>query len=222
MFLACLALGVGAISGVNAVSQAIQDALHRDARALAGGDVIVRSFYEPPPGELQAYLRDEAERLSSSIEMRVMAGGADATERRLAELKAVDQRYPLFGTMELSPPLPLADALGQRDGQGEERWGAVAEQGLLDLLGLDVGDPIRVGSQTYELRGVIEHEPDRSMGLANFGPRLMVAKDSVTGTGLLLPGSLVQYRYRLALPPGKGRNNGWPPRNPAIRMRSGG
>ena len=32
VFLACLALGVGAIAGVNAVSLAVQEALQRDAR----------------------------------------------------------------------------------------------------------------------------------------------------------------------------------------------
>lgn len=199
VFLACLALGVGAIAGVNAVSQAIQEALQRDARALAGGDVIIRTYYEQPPPELRAYLRDEAETLSSSIEMRVMAGGSDVTQRRLAEMKAVDGQYPLYGTLELSPPMPLSDALAERGG----RWGAVAEEGLLDLLGLEVGSPITVGAREYELRGVIIREPDRSMGLANFGPRLMVAQDSVEGTGLLLPGSLVQYRYRLRLPAGE-------------------
>ncbi len=204
VFLACLALGVGAIAGVNAVSQAIQDALQRDARALAGGDVIIRTYYEPPPPELRAYLREESERLSSSIEMRVMAGGSDVTQRRLAEMKAVDGQYPLFGKLELSPPMALADALADQGGQ----WGAVAEEGLLDLLGLKIGDPITVGEQVYELRGVITREPDRSMGLANFGPRLMVAQDSVAGTGLLLPGSLVQYRYRLGLPSGE-RAEAW-------------
>lgn len=199
VFLACLALGVGAIAGVNAVSQAIQEALQRDGRALAGGDVIIRTFYEPPPPHLRAYLREEAARLSSSIEMRVMAGGSDVTQRRLAEMKAVDGLYPLYGAIGLEPAIPLAEAIGERDG----RWGAVAEQGLLDLLGISVGDPISVGDRVYELRAVVTREPDRSMGLANFGPRLMVAEDSVAGTGLLLPGSLVQYRYRLALPGGQ-------------------
>lgn len=204
VFLACLALGVGAIAGVNAVSQSIQEALQRDARGLAGGDVIVRTVYEAPSPDLRAYLRDEAEKVSSSIEMRVMAGGADASQRRLAELKAVDGAYPLFGQIELSPGIGLGDAIAQKDG----RWGAVAEQGLMDLLGLKLGDPLTVGNQVYELRAAIVREPDRSMGLASFGPRLMVAEASVQGTGLLLPGSLVEYKYRLALPPAE-RAEAW-------------
>jgi putative ABC transport system permease protein len=197
VFLACLALGVGAIAGVGAVSQAVQEALLRDARALAGGDVVVRTSYEPATAEQIAYMADTSQQLSQGLEMRVMAGGADATDRRLSELKAVDDAYPVAGTFRLQDGGDLHAALAERDG----RWGAVAEEGLIDLLRLQVGDPITVGSQTYELRDVIAREPDRSTSLASFGPRLLVAKASVEETGLVLPGSLIRYRYRIALPP---------------------
>jgi putative ABC transport system permease protein len=197
VFLACLALGVGAIAGVGSVSQSIQDALQRDARALAGGDAIVSTVYEPPAPELLEFLERDTAEMSRGIEMRVMAGGTDAGGRRLAELKAVDAAYPIYGEAQLLPAMPLEEALGQRDGV----WGAVAEQSLFDLLGLRVGDLISVGDQAYRLRAALSKEPDRSTGLANFGPRMMVSEESVAGTGLLLPGSLVQYKYRLKLPP---------------------
>ena len=198
VFLACLALGVAAIAGVGAVSQAIQEALQRDARALAGGDIIVQTSYEPPAPPAMAYLQQESVRLSEGLEMRVMAGGADANRRRLAELKSVDSEYPIYGEVVLTPSMPLAEALSHQDGV----WGAVAAQDLFDLLGLEPGDPITVGSQTYQLRAVLTREPDQSTGLANFGPRLMVGNESVEGTGLLLPGSLIRYKYRLGLPSG--------------------
>jgi len=197
VFLACLALGVGAIAGVGAVSQAVQEALQRDARALAGGDVVVRTSYEPAGPDQIAWMQERSAALSRGLEMRVMAGGADAIERRLSELKAVDQAYPVAGTFALRDGGALHHALAERDG----RWGAVAEEGLLDLLGLAVGDPLTVGSQTYQLRGIIAQEPDRSTSLASFGPRLMVAAASVEGTGLILPGSLIRYVYRVALMP---------------------
>ena len=41
----------------------------------------------------------------------------------LAELKAVDAAWPLYGTAELSPGMPLAEALSEKDGV----FGAVAE-----------------------------------------------------------------------------------------------
>ncbi len=198
VFLACLALGVGAIAGVGAVSQSIQDALLRDATAMAGGDVVVRTSYQPATPEQVAFMRDTSQTLSQGLEMRVMAGGADATERRLAELKAVDDAYPVAGSFVLRDGGDLHAALAERNG----RWGAVAEEGLFDLLRLNTGDPITVGDQTYELRGVIAREPDRTTGLASFGPRLLVADASIEGTGLILPGSLIRYVYRVVLPPG--------------------
>ena len=198
VFLACLALGVGAIAGVGAVSQAVQEALLRDARALAGGDVVVRTSYQPAASEQVTFMRETSQALSQGLEMRVMAGGADATERRLAELKAVDRAYPVAGSFALQDGSDLHSALAERDG----RWGAVAEQGLFDLLRLNVGDPITIGDQTYTLRGVIAREPDRTTGLASFGPRLLVAEASVEGTGLIIPGSLIRYVYRVVLPPG--------------------
>lgn len=198
VFLACLALGVGAIAGVGAVSQAVQEALLRDARALAGGDVVVRTSYQPAASEQVTFMRETSQALSQGLEMRVMAGGADATERRLAELKAVDRAYPVAGSFALQNGSDLHSALAERDG----RWGAVAEQGLFDLLRLNVGDPITIGDQTYTLRGVIAREPDRTTGLASFGPRLLVAEASVEGTGLIIPGSLIRYVYRVVLPPG--------------------
>jgi putative ABC transport system permease protein len=196
VFLTCLALGVGAIAGVNAVSLAVQEALQRDARALAGGDVVVRTSYQPATAEHIAFLTATSQTLSHGLEMRVMAGGNDATQRRLAEFKAIDNAYPVAGAFLLEGGGNLPDALAKRDGQ----WGAVAEQGLLDLLDLAVGDPISIGAQTYTVRGVIQREPDRATGLASFGPRLLVALPSVEGTGLILPGSLIRYIYRVALP----------------------
>ena len=41
LFLACLALGVGAIAAILSFSRAVQEGLHADARELLGGDVAI-------------------------------------------------------------------------------------------------------------------------------------------------------------------------------------
>ena len=47
VFIACLALGVGAIAGVGSLSEAIKAGLERDARRLLGGDVALRLLHRP-------------------------------------------------------------------------------------------------------------------------------------------------------------------------------
>jgi len=194
VFLACLALGVAAIAGVGSLSSAIQDSLSRDARRLAGGDVVVRATYREATPEQLARFR-AAGRVAETLEMRAMARAGD--NRGLVELKAVDDVYPLYGEVQLDPEAPLADALALQGGV----WGAVVEESLLHVLDLAQGERVAVGDTEFEVRGVIRMEPDRGVGLFDFGPRLMIAREAVADTGLIQPGSLVRYLYGIATDP---------------------
>ncbi|MFN4091050.1 MAG: ABC transporter permease, partial [Alphaproteobacteria bacterium] len=195
IFVACLALGVAAIAGVNSLSQAVEAGLRADARQLAGGDAVIRTTYSPADEEQQAWFA-QAGTVSRTIEMRAM--GAAGERRSLVELKAVDGTYPLYGTVALAPRQELADALARRDGE----WGAAVDQVLLHQLDVAVGDTIRIGDLSYRVRATIGREPDRATGLFSFGPRFMVGADSLEATGLIQPGSLVQWHYHLRLPDG--------------------
>ncbi|AWK87906.1 ABC transporter permease [Azospirillum thermophilum] len=203
IFLSCLALGVAAIAAVQSVSRSILDGLAGDGRAILGGDVAIRQLYTPPNPEQRAFLVSSG-RLSQSVEMRAMArapdqaGGGEARSS-LVELKAVDDPYPLYGDLTLRDGGSLRDALALRDG----RWGAVVEDGVLDRLGLKLGDTVLVGDGAFTLRGVIRREPDRASSNAfSLGPRLMVALGSMEATGLLQPGSLAYWNSKVALPSG--------------------
>jgi len=45
LFMACLALGVGAIAAILSFSRAIEEGLRSDAREILGGDVAVSLLY---------------------------------------------------------------------------------------------------------------------------------------------------------------------------------
>ena len=188
IFLLCIAIGVAAIAAVHSVSRAVQTGIARDARALHGGDLAVRATYVPADAAARADF-DSLGRVSEVVEMRAMArGGGDAA---LVELKAVDGAYPLVGDIRLSGGMALEDALG--DG------GAVVEPLLLERLGLAVGDRVRIGGGSFAVRAVLEREPDRAVGLFSFGPRFMIDREGLRRTGLVQPGSLIRYNYRIAL-----------------------
>jgi putative ABC transport system permease protein len=197
VFLACLALGVAAVAGVGSVGEAVNEGLSHDARNLLGGDIDVRIVNRPAEADQLAYLGSQGT-LATAVEMRAMARAVDGDRPLLVELKAVDDAYPLYGAIALDPALDIRDALAERDG----RYGAVAETGVLETLGVKIGDRIRVGEAEFDLRAVITREPDRSTSLFNFGPRLMIPARALKATGLIEPGSRVSYHYRLRLPAG--------------------
>ncbi len=200
VFLACLALGVATIAAVGSLGSAVKAGLERDARLLLGGDVELSLTHRAITDEQRRHL-EASGALSSVIEMRGMARAGE--RRALVEIKAVDGAYPLVGAVTLrggegkGGEGDLAHALGWRDGA----WGAVAEPATLARLGLTQGDRVSVGEASYILRGSIEAEPDRSANVFTLGPRLMVAADSLNATGLVQPGSLIRYQYRLLLGP---------------------
>lgn len=197
VFIACLALGVAAIAGVGSVSSALTRGLAEGGQDILGGDVALRLIHREATPEEFSYISDGTE-VAVSAEMRAMARNAEegaARGQTLVELKAVDNAYPLYGAMELSPQMPLEDALGTRDGHP----GVVVEPNLLTRLDVAVGDFIRIGEEDFELRATIAHEPDRVSDGFALGPRAMIAKDALAGTGLVQPGSLVEYYYRIRL-----------------------
>ena len=202
VFLASLFLGVFAVAAVGSFAAAARAGLLADARALLGGDVELTLSHRPLSQEQAAWLATEGA-VSEVLEMRVMAaaGGAAGGRPVLTELKAVDPAYPLVGRVDLQGAASLAEALEVRGGMA----GAVAEDALLHRLGLSLGDRIAVGEARYEVRAVLLGEPDRSVRLFTLGPRLLVSRDSLGATGLLVPGSLVRYSYRLRFDAPQGR-----------------
>ncbi|MBO6806358.1 FtsX-like permease family protein [Thalassospira sp.] len=191
IFLACLALGVGSIAAVGNVSESVLSALERDGRKLLGGDVELRLTHQEATGDQIEWLRANTERVAELATMRTTAYGPD--QRRLVELKAVDDAYPLFGEMELADGVAFDGILEKKDGV----WGAVTEAGLLERLRIEVGDTVALGDIDVQIRGVIATEPDKAVGFFNFGPRLMVSMDGLMETGLVQPGSLIRYYYAL-------------------------
>ncbi|MBT5263324.1 MAG: ABC transporter permease, partial [Rhodospirillaceae bacterium] len=197
IFIACLALGVAAIAGAGSLNQAIQTGLEDDAQLLLGGDLQARMTYREVNTEERAAL-DAAGDVSEQITMRSMARSVDDTsgetrERTLIELKAVDRLYPLYGALDLSPALPLQDVLAQRDGY----WGTAVDPVLKMRLDITVGDIIRVGEASLEVRAFINKEPDRVISFATAGPRVMVARGAMAETELIQPGSLISNIYNV-------------------------
>jgi putative ABC transport system permease protein len=127
--------------------------------------------------------------------MRAMAAAQDG-RTALVEVKAVDGAYPLYGAAALDPQQPLAQTLAQHDGA----FGAVADPALLARLDLKPPARITVGAATIEIRAALASEPDKLAGGLGFGPRLLVSAEALRATGLVQPGSLVRWHYRVRLP----------------------
>lgn len=196
IFLACLALGVMAIAAVGMVRAAIEAGLEDQGAILLGGDAQMEFTYRFATADERAYMERIALAVSEVVDFRSMAVRGDETA--LTQVKAVDDAYPLLGSVALDPPIPLAQALAAEGGIP----GAVLDRVLVDRLGLAIGDTFRLGTQDFRLSAVLLREPDSATQGFTLGPRTMVLTRDLAQSGLIGPGSLYETEYRLRLPPG--------------------
>ena len=200
VFIACIALGVTAIAGIGSVAESLSRGLAREGRVILGGDVALSLIQREASAAERDFLQSRG-RLSVATTMRAMARAADG-RTALIEIKALDSAYPLFGEVVLNPPLPLAAALAERNGA----FGAAADPALLTRLDLAPGAVVTIGAARVEIRAAIKTEPDRLAGGIGFGPRLFMSQAALRATGLLQPGSLMRWHYRIQLPDNAASN----------------
>ncbi|EDQ35152.1 putative ABC-type transport system involved in lysophospholipase L1 biosynthesis, permease component [Hoeflea phototrophica DFL-43] len=192
IFLACVALGTAAIAGVNSVSQMMTGSIASEGRTILGGDIRFESENQPFSEAESSFIEDLGD-VSTGANLRTMARTQDGSDQSLVELRAVDGAYPLYGSFQASPDMPLETIFEERDGV----FGAATAQILLDRLGLSLGDEVLVGQARFELRAIIVTEPDSLSEGFGFAPRFLISRSSLDAAGLIRPGSLIEYSYRV-------------------------
>jgi putative ABC transport system permease protein len=186
LLLVCIFLGTAALAAIGTLTASIERELQSSGRELLGGDLEVEVWQRDLTEEELSALGEYGE-LSGGYRMQAMASTDNAAAP--VELKAIDDKWPLFGSFTLADGSE-ADAPTAND--------AYLAQGALDRLDIQVGDEFRVGTMTLRAAGVIGNEPDRLSEGFQLGPTVLVARSVPAAAGLVQPGSLYQSKYRIA------------------------
>ncbi|MEI6486569.1 MAG: FtsX-like permease family protein [Sphingomonadales bacterium] len=185
----CLVLGVAALAGVGSLASAINAGLAERGQFLLGGDVALRVSGRLPTPQ-QRIAAEALGTVGQVTKLRAMVSKAGGEDSVLAEVKAVDASWPLYGKVILSG--------GGRIGPGR----AAVQQALADRLGLKPGDRIRLGEAEMAYVGTLDEEPDRAGDGFGFGPGIVVDQSDLDRAGLITLGSLYTSELRVKLKPG--------------------
>ena len=197
VFVLCIALGVMAVAAIGSLGASFDAALARQGRLLVGGDLSFERVHRRASAEERAALDGEG-RVTESASLRAMAripGGKSA----LIEAKAVDGAYPLYGEVIVTEPKD-AGPIWRKPGV------IVAERSLLERLNVGVGSTVSIGDATVTIGGILGTQPDRLADRLAYGPRVLMSLDTLDRTGLVQPGSLIRWIYRLQLPGDSGND----------------
>jgi len=198
-FFICIAIGVAAIVALRSVIQSVRGVFGAEAKSLIAADVLIgtsRDWTAEARQTIERRLSDAggAER-TETIETPTMVRPADRSRpvAKMAELRAVQKAFPLYGRVDLQGGQPYTHAL-------VEGHGALVRPELLTSIGVSVGDQIAIGQATFTIRGLVTKEPGRGMGEFSLGPRVIIDYDDLSSTGLLGFGSRARRMILVKMP----------------------
>jgi putative ABC transport system permease protein len=192
IFLTCLTLGVAAIAIIGSLGAAVERGLTEQGQPLLGGDLEFSLLQRDVTDAERLYITSKGT-VSKAVTLRAMATANESST--LVEMKAVDSAYPLYGQLAFNQAVASADIYALKNGV----HGIAVDDLLLGRLGLKLGDQVKIGTVPLEVRATIKTEPDRIADGIVLGPRLLLSHEALQATGLIQPGSLITWRYRVKL-----------------------
>jgi len=179
-----LTLSVACVLALGAIGDRMEKGLSQQSRDFMAGDRTLRSSAAVPDAWL-AKAREEGLSVSGQLSFMTMTFAGETPQ--LAAVKAVDNRYPMFGELQTDPP-------GLKPVPGT----ALAAPRLMALLNLKVGDRLDVGDASLRIAGEVIQEPDGGFNPFQMAPRLLINLEDAQKTGAIQPGSRLTWRYKFA------------------------
>ena len=185
-------LSCAATTAVSLFVERVERALVAESSALLAADLAVVSN-DPLPDDYFDLATALGLRVGRLAAMRSVV--AHANQLQLVELKAAGLRYPLRGSVRISPT-PFAPI--QAVPHGPDPGTVWADAKLLQILDVAVGDELTIGAVRLRIAAVLVLEPDRGGDAFSIAPRLLMHLADLRSTALIMPGSRVRYTILIA------------------------
>ncbi|HIA32483.1 MAG TPA: FtsX-like permease family protein [Nitrospinaceae bacterium] len=199
-FVVCIAIGVGAMMTVKSFSSLIGTAIQGESKGLLAADLEIKSRWEQNLNDIKfqkAALPPETQ-FQFIKELHAMALYSETNGGKaslLVELKSVPAQapfYPMYGSIESTPPHPLENMLAN--------YGAVVDPAFLLRTNLKIGNFFQLGKIRVRINGTITKEPDRITRAFSIGPRVFISHPTLKKADLVQVGSRVKHRTLIRLP----------------------
>ena len=152
-------LGVFIITAVGSLSKNLIYEINNKSSELLGGDFELSTTYQEFPIKIKKWLEKNG-KTSQIVELRTMltSNQSVGVKRRIVELKAVDQNWPLKGIPIIVPNKSINKSLKMNNNNNNN--GALIDASLKKQLEIQVGDVLQLGKTKIQISGIIKKEPD--------------------------------------------------------------
>lgn len=188
IILSAIILSVAAVLSLSLFSERLQGALNERSAEFIAADRQLSSRKPIDPAWLQL-AQDNNLEVAQQISTRSMVFAND--ELQLVDLRAVNDAYPLKGSIKLSNQ-PFA--LGQPTTEVPQANTAWLDSRLFQLFDLQVGDEIEIGDAVFVAERILSEIPDAGFSVFNTDPMVLINIDGLAQANVTGPGSRVNYK----------------------------
>ena len=178
------------LSIIISLEYSLKKELNSNAKILLGGDLEINTRNEKVNDEYLNQLKKLGD-VSSTVEFSTMLADSKKQNAKtfFIRLKAVDDKYPLYGNVESFPK----DALNLLQ---KTTNSIVVNKKIFETLNLKINDTVYIKQSPFKVVGYVETVPDLGRALL-FGDFAVVSTNSFLKLNINTLGSFINYEYRL-------------------------
>lgn len=182
-----LLIAVTCMTSVNLFADRIERAMLNQSGDLLGGDLGLSSA-NPMPEKWLIQAKNSHIRTAEALFFLSMLSANN--QLQLANVRAVDEAYPLRGEIKISDQLGGVSKIAHAIPEPNTIW---LEESLLPLLHIQLGDSITLGTANFKVTHILRYQPSALGSNFSFSPNAMINKADVPKTAVIQPGSRIEY-----------------------------
>ncbi|MBS1969415.1 MAG: ABC transporter permease [Bdellovibrionales bacterium] len=192
-FIFNLSLGLTGYVSLEAFKVSLQDTLSANSKAILSADVAVSARRELTEAEKNAMTAVMAQDSTMSQTYEFYAMMTSDKGSRLVMVRAVDDTYPLYGTVGLASGEEIrGDSPNKEILKSMTAW---VYPELEAQIGLHKGDEIQLGQLKLKIADVISKDGTQTFRAASIAPRVFINRALLPQSGLIQFGSTFSVNY---------------------------
>jgi predicted lysophospholipase L1 biosynthesis ABC-type transport system permease subunit len=171
----------------------VDSSLDTKAKVLLGADLGISSRF-PITQKQKEDIKSKLPEVKSYSEGLSTVSMISAKDRaRLMEVVKINEGYPYYGGLLFkdSSTYPQEKVLPKAD----EVW---AYKEALELLGLKLGDRVKIGKESFTIKKIIEEDSLKTVSFSGFMPKIYMSEEGLEKSGLLQFGSTARHKLHFA------------------------
>jgi len=178
-------LGVAVLVAISSFGKNLEQAIHDQSKTLLGADLVIKSR-QPFAKETVSLMTSLGGTQARQVSFASMVYFPKSKSTRLARVRALEGDFPFYGRLETEPEGAVDNF---KTGPN-----ALVDDSLMLQFDARVGDPIKIGAQTFQIVGRLKKIPGEAVAIGLIHPRIYIPMTTLARTKLVQKGSVVRYR----------------------------